>query len=49
MKVLKGYRFRLKPNREQEETFRRFVGMTRKVWNAVADERVQVVFGRRVP
>lgn len=33
MKTNKGYKFRLKPNREQEQTLRRFVGMARKCWN----------------
>ncbi len=33
MKTHKAFKFRLKPNREQEAAFRRFVGMTRKVWN----------------
>jgi putative transposase len=33
MKILQGFKFRLRPDREQEESMRRFAGCCRFVWN----------------
>ena len=41
MKIQKGYRFKLRPTRDQESTFRQFAGTVRWVWNHMLAQRRQ--------
>ncbi len=41
MKIQKGYRFKLKPTRDQEARFRQFAGAVRWVWNQMLAQRRQ--------
>ena len=41
MKIQKGYRFKLRPTKDQEARFRQFAGAVRWVWNQMLAQRQQ--------